>query len=320
MGLGLDLPDDITMETLEDAFDVDRALVFGIGGSGDVVGAIPTARLLETHDVEVTLGGTTWEPVPYDSKPGPRSFDEIENLTTVSETVGIATEQTVTTDGLEFSETKVARYYSEEVVLIDLAGGAVAMRDGLATACDALSFDLVVGVDAGGDVLASGNESGLRSPVTDAYGLVALDELAVSSVLGVFGYGSDGELSRDALDAALARIAAGDGLAGAWGLTKRIRDDLEGVLDVVDTEASRLPVEAARGNVGSRTIRGGEVSLTLSPIAMVTFYFDPGVVADHSDIAATVRGTTTLEEATEALRREGYPIEFDIERNRLTSE
>lgn len=305
------------MDTFEDAFEVERALVFGIGGSGDVVGSIPTARLLERHGVDVMLGGTTWEPVPYDSKPGPRSFDEIENLTRISDTVGLASETTVTTDGMEFSETNVARYYGEQVILIDMAKGAVGMRDGLATACDELSFDLVVGVDAGGDVLASGTEPGLRSPVTDGFGLVALEGLPVLSCVGVFGYGSDGELSLDEIDAAVARISERDGLLGAWGLTRCIRDELEEVLDVVDTEASRLPVEAARGEIGPRTIRGGEVSLEITPPATVTFYFDPTTVADQSDIATCVRGSTSLEEATAALERAGYSTEFDIERQRI---
>lgn len=45
------------METIEEAFKHERALVFGIGGSGDIVGSIPTARLLELHGVEVSIGG-----------------------------------------------------------------------------------------------------------------------------------------------------------------------------------------------------------------------------------------------------------------------
>lgn len=305
------------MNTLEDAFEVDRALVFGIGGSGDVVGSIPTAHLLKCHGVDVMLGGTTWEPVPYDSKPGPRSFEEIENLIRVSDTVGLASETTVTTDGMEFSETKVAHYYGEQVILIDMAKGVVGMRDGLAIACDELSFDLVVGVDAGGDVLASGTEPGLRSPVTDGFGLIALEELPVLSCLGVFGYGSDGELSLDEIDAAIARISARDGLLGAWGLTRSTRDELEEVLEVVDTEASRLPVEAVRGEIGPRTIRGEEVSLEIKPPATVIFYFDPTIVAYQSDIATHVRGSITLEEATTALERAGYSTEFDIERQRI---
>jgi len=309
---------DMTMlETLEETFDARRALVFGAGGSGDIVGAVPTARLLEGHGVDVTLGGLTWEPVPHDSEPGPRSLDEIRNVERVGESVGLVTGETVTADGMEFTETAVARHFDEETVLIDMDGGPAGTRRGLETACEKLGFDLVVGVDAGGDALARGDEPGLRSPVTDGYALSALAELPVQTALGVFGYGSDGELTREELEAAISRIAGRDGLLGAWGLTRRVRDEMRDLLEVVDTEASRLPVEAAGGAAGERTIRGGEVELELTPPSTVTFYFSPDAVAAESGIASAVRGLESLEAAVETLRDEGYQIEFDTERERL---
>lgn len=305
------------METLETLFDHDRALVFGVGGSGDVVGSIPTARFLENHGLDVLLGGVTWEPVPTDSVPGPRSFDEISGLERVSEALGLATGDTVTEDGMEFTETCVARYYDELVALIDLHTGAAGMARGIDTACEKLDVDLVVGVDVGGDVLAVGDEPGLRSPVTDGLGLAALDEIETESCLGVFGYGSDGELTIAELEAAIARAAERNGLLGAWGLTPRVRDELESVLEVVNTEASRLPVEAARGELGERTIRRGEVTLDVRAPSVVTFYFDPAKVAATSELDDLVRGTESLDEATENLTAAGYVTEFDRERDRL---
>lgn len=63
------------MDTLEECFEADRALVFGAGCCGDVVSAVPTARLLEGHGVDVVLGGVAWERVVVDPRPGPRRFD-----------------------------------------------------------------------------------------------------------------------------------------------------------------------------------------------------------------------------------------------------
>lgn len=62
------------MDSLEALFGFDSALVFGICGSGDIVGSIPTARVLEQHGLDVLLGGIAWEPVPKDTRPGSRSF------------------------------------------------------------------------------------------------------------------------------------------------------------------------------------------------------------------------------------------------------
>lgn len=47
-----------------------RALVIGVGGGGDVVGALATARFLEFCGLSVHLGGLPWERFIYDPKPG----------------------------------------------------------------------------------------------------------------------------------------------------------------------------------------------------------------------------------------------------------
>lgn len=307
------------MDSLEDLFTYESALVFGVGGSGDIVGSISTARLLEQHGIEVLLGGIAWEPVPKDDHPGPRSFEEIDNVEMVSETVGLVSGNTRTQDGLEFTETTVARYFDEKIALIDITNGLGAVTAGIDAACERLDIDLVVGVDAGGDVLARGDEPGIRSPVTDGIGLVALEQLQTTACLGVFGYGSDGELTLEELEAGIARAAEQDGLLGAWGLTRRTRKELEELLDHVDTEASRIPVEAARGDFGRREIRGGEVSLRVTPTSTVTFYFTPSAVAATSLIARSVRGTENLDDAISALQDSGLQTEFKTEQRRLES-
>ncbi len=305
------------MESLEDAFAVDSALVFGIGGSGDVVGTIPTARLLESHGVSVTIGGIAWEPTPRDPVIGPRSFAELTSFEQVSETVALITGDTRTTDGVAFSETKVAEFYDESVVLIDITRGLEGMVTGLNAACDSLGFDLVIGTDSGGDVLAIGTEAGLRSPVSDGLGIVTLSELDYPSCIGMFGYGSDGELTRPELDAALARVASNDGLLGAWGLTRRVRDELDDLVVNVPTEASRLPIEAAHGAIGSKTIRDGAVSLELTPPSIMTFYFTPTSVRSFSQIAEVVAEHRSLDAIQSAFKDRGIVTEFEREVARM---
>lgn len=307
----------VGMDTLEEAFDARQALVFGIGGSGDIVGAVPTARLLDAHGVATTLGGIAWEPTPRDPRIGPRSLEEIEELERLSDTVGLASARTRTDDGCAFAETHVAAETNERTVLIDISAGVDAMIDGLETACRVLDIDLVIGTDSGGDVLARGNEPGIRSPVTDGLGLVTLEELSVDTVLGVFGYGSDGELTLDELEAGIARAADRDGLLGAWGITPRVRREIESLLGVVDTEASRLPIEAARGDIGQRTIRDGTVSLRLRAPSLVTFYFKPAAVAATSTIAQLVTEHRDLDSIQEALIDRGLTTEFEREAERM---
>jgi hypothetical protein len=304
------------MDTFEDAFEHDRALVFGIGGGGDVVGAVPTARLLESRGVETILGGVTWERWPVDPHVGPRPLSDVENARRVSDAVALATGDTRTRDGVAFAETGVAAHYGEPVALVDITGGVGGTVAGLDAACEALDVDLVVGTDSGGDALAAGGEHGLRSPLADAVGLATLDGLETDTLLGVFGYGSDGELSTDELDDGVGRAASRDGLLGAWGLTPRVADELDGVLQTVETEASRLPVEALRGRLGERRIRGGERRLELTPASTLTFYLDPGAVAATSEPASLVADSRSLDAADEALAEAGYRTELAAERER----
>lgn len=303
--------------TLEDAVDADRAIVFGIGGGGDVVGAVPTARFLERHGVGTLLGGIPWERPVVDPTPGPYPLEHIEDVERVSESVALATGETRSADGVEFAETHVAGHYGEDVALIDITGGPAGVASGLESACGTLDVDLVVGVDAGGDALASGGEPGVRSPIADGIAVAALDQVEVPTMVGIYGWGSDGELTPAELDASLAAIGDRGGLLGAWGLTPATCRELHGLFDVVPTEASRLPVEAARGDLGRREIREGARSLRLTAASTVTFYCATAAVAAVSDPVSHVRGTSDIEAANRALRDAGYVTELAIERGEI---
>src|SRR5207237_99761 len=68
-------PTSLSLERL--LSDAQRALVLGIGGGGDVVGALAAARLCQSFGAEFRLGGVAWERFPVDPYPGPRSIDQI---------------------------------------------------------------------------------------------------------------------------------------------------------------------------------------------------------------------------------------------------
>jgi len=100
-----------------------RAILIGIGGGGDIVGTIPTARLLGMFNIECVLGGLPWERFVYDPIPGPRIFDEIRNSRPLNDTVWFANKDTVTMTGVRFAETKIAEIYGIEALLIDITEG-----------------------------------------------------------------------------------------------------------------------------------------------------------------------------------------------------
>ena len=67
----------------------------------------------------------------------------------------------------------MAEFLGQRTLLIDINDGPARVADGLARAIAALKCDLLVLVDVGGDVVARGDEPGLRSPLCDAVMLAA---------------------------------------------------------------------------------------------------------------------------------------------------
>ncbi|HEX6582019.1 MAG TPA: DUF1152 domain-containing protein, partial [Thermoleophilaceae bacterium] len=268
-----------------------RPLVLGIGGGGDVVGALATAEACRLHGAEPVVGGVTWERRPIDPQPGPRAEAEIEGARRLAAGVMAASAETrVRASGVLFAESRMAGLLGEDTVLVDATLGPAQLADGLAAAAAALGCDLIVFVDVGGDALAHGDEPGLASPLCDALLLAAaarLGERAAAdgspgaaagdspgaaaggsppAVLGgIFGVGCDGELTPAEVLARLAEVGAAGGLAGARGLTPALAERLEEAVKVVPTEASAQALRCFRGEIGPATIRQGRRAVELSP-------------------------------------------------------
>lgn len=299
-----------------------RPLVIGIGGGGDVVGALATAEAARLyHRARPVVGGTTWERRTIDPDPGPRAAQEIAGARELAPGVLLAgSEARVRRSGIRFAEARMAELLGEETVLVDATRGPAAMATSLAQAAERLGADLTVFLDVGGDVLAQGDEPGLGSPLCDALMLAAANRLARSgqAVLGgIFGPGCDGELTVPEVMDRLARVAEAGGLAGARGITPAVAERLEAAVEAVPTEASAQAVRSFRGATGPAAIRAGERSVELTPAAALTIYFDVEVAMEAvGRLARAVDRAGTVEEANDALHAIGVHTELDVERER----
>jgi hypothetical protein len=320
-----------------------RPLVLGIGGGGDVVGALATAEICRAHGARPILGGVTWERRPIDPTPGPRAEAEIEGARMIAPGVLGATGTTRVRDsGVLFAESRMAEVLGEETVLVDATLGPAAIADGLADAAAELGADLIVFIDVGGDALAHGDEPGLASPLCDSVMLAAAAHLAKRSVCpsgdaqqtssepdnlasapipvvgGIFGVGCDGELTVAEVLERLAEVAAAGGLAGARGLTEGVAERLEQAVEAIPTEASAQAIRCFRGELGETTIRQGRRTVELSPIGALTFYFDIAkAIWSAARLAATVIDARDLDHANELLHGLGVRTELDYERDAL---
>jgi hypothetical protein len=300
----------------------ERALVLGIGGGGDVVGALAVARVCEALGTSFTLGGVSWERSAVDPHPGPRPVAEIQDARPLGATAALAGPGTSTPEGVSFSEAGMARHLGEETVLVDPSAGAVGAAEGILAAAGGLGSDLLVCVDVGGDVLARGDEPGLASPLCDAVMLAgalrASDRLR--TVLGVVGPGCDGELAAAEVLERTAGLARAGAWLDTWGVSPAVADELHAVAALVPTEASLQVARCARGEIGESHIRGGRRRVELGPVGALILLFDPTAApVGELPLARAVIDTRSIEEASAALTALGVHSELDYERARASS-
>jgi hypothetical protein len=232
----------------------------------------------------------------------------------------LANAQTSTTTGVRFAESDVAALYNTETLLVDLSQGVTGVVSGLRAAMQALQADLLVGIDVGSDSLATGHEPGLRSPLADAMMLAAFYQLSgdFPCLWGVFGYGSDAELTIAEIDHALSVVAQHGGLLGTWGMTPAITAEMRRAITHVRTEASAIAVDCATGATGVKSIRDGTRSVVLSPVCTVTFYLSPRVLYEHvATLARLVVDAPSLAAASTILTSRGVRTEYAFEQEML---
>lgn len=295
-----------------------------MGGGGDIVGALATARLCQALGSDFVLGGVAWERWPIDPHPGPRAMGEIRGGRPLSQATVLADERTTTPAGVAFAESRMAGYLCSQTVLVDVWGGPTAVADGLEETCSRLDCDLVVLLDVGGDVLGHGHEAGLASPLCDAVMLAAGLALAprMPVICGVYGAGCDGELTPAEVAERLGALARVGALIGSWGLTPALCEQIEAAGALVPTEASLLGARCARGETGKVPIRGGRRMVSLTPAGALTSYFDPvaAAAAGCVPLASAVRDSAGLDEAEEILAGRGIRTELAYERGLAVQE
>ena len=288
---------------------IDKALLIGIGGGGDIVSTLIVGRFFKIFDVKCIYGGVVWERISRDPKPGPRAVEEIENCLIINDCLAWIDEN-CRIDGLKPIVAQVAEYLGREVVGVDITKGELGVRRSLEDFVKSENIDMVVGVDAGGDSLARGKEKNLCSPLADSIMLSALSKL--DSILAVVGFGSDGELTRCELESYLSEIAREGGILGVSILMRDEAEELFEFVRDVATDASRIPILAGMGYMGVHKIWDSH-PIDVSILNALTFYIDIDVLLKFTPLPKAVEGSKSIFEANERLHKLGIKTELDFE-------
>ena len=299
-----------------------NAFVFGLGGGGDVASTYIAIKYLELKGYSSVVGAVTWERYVEDPLPGPICGEDIVNSKPINDAItevyrnsyAIRNGVRIIPQIVHFlNSTKYEKGYS-----ICIKEGPKRIAEQIADFSSRMNIRLIVGVDAGGDVLAKGCEESLGSPLIDFVmlsSLVELKKMGYDVLLATIGAGSDGELEQEYILKRISEIARFNGLIDIKGIDKGMERELEIILSYVKTEASKIPFEAFKGLYGEVQIRGGLRKVKVSPVSSVMFFLDPEIVAKTSPLYNIVKDSVSLEDANRRMNEVGIYTEYDFEKD-----
>lgn len=271
--------------------------IMGIGGGGDVIQGIPVANLMRQLGVEtILMGGVSCQWWTADGEPladdwgsavmGPTVYDanalaEAEPLTKNVMKVNVDSHL----DGRKPCEARLAETLPADVVFIaSLKQGVVGLAEGLNELVQRYQVDLFIGVDIGSDTFCDGEEaSPIKTALSDFTSMSAMLQLPCAVAYGVSGYGCDGEMHLEELDARVARVMQAGGYLGAHGLTQQDVVSMKAASEVYPDPVEPMSYRAAQGEFGLKNVwthgpHGTVVKVT--PLAAVMMFFDPHVMAE----------------------------------------
>ncbi|MEM0173102.1 MAG: DUF1152 domain-containing protein, partial [Sulfolobaceae archaeon] len=294
--------------------------VFGLGGGGDAVSALIAYNYLSKLGYHVDLGAVTWERYVEDPIPGPICKDDFMNVKVINDVIVEVNKSSYSIRGGSVVIPQLVRILR----ILNTNGYSICVKYGVKGTFYGLldfiqrvkKYDLIVGVDAGGDVLAKGNEENLLSPLIDTIMLSTLALLRsynYNAVIATIGAGSDGELDQDYILQRISEVAKRGGLIDIKGIDKESAELISVILRYVNTEASRIPFEAFKGYYGIMKIRGGSREVKVSPISAVMFFLDPVIIAQDNITFNAVKETRSLEEVMKVFNDLGIYTEYNFE-------
>ena len=297
------------------------ALVVGIGGGGDVVGALAIAREIERSGRAVELGGVAWERFAVDPHhAGPRPLGHLSGIEPLGGSAALSGPEGRTPEGVRLAEAGVAAHLGRDTGLVDVNDGPESIGAALETIADRLGCGLIVLLDVGGDVLATGSEPGLSSPLCDALMLAAARHVrAEVEVIGcAFGSGCDGELTMAEVLDRIAVLGREENWIGTVSPAPGSAREVVELSETVPTEASRLAALCALGETGPVPIRRGRRTVELGPVGGLGFLFDArAAIGAAAPLAELIADAGSIEEARTLMEAQGIRTELDYERERV---
>lgn len=292
-----------------------QMLMVAAGGGGDVIGAAMLHASFDRHGARPAIATFAWDRLAIDPVPGPRGAADFRGLRPVGRHnyQVHATTRPVPPAGSTLP--RLARELSVDLYLLDPTSGVAGLSSQLVELVTLLHATDVCIVDVGGDVVAVGDESSLRSPLADALVLAAVAWLHETRVV-VAGPGLDGELLEQEVVERCRVLGCPDPYLR---LDSPTAARFRGIFAWHPSEASGLLRAAALGWRGSAEIRDAGLRVSLTDASPSAWVLEAPVVLGANLIAQELLDTQSLEDVEAALRRTGRESEIDYERRKATA-
>lgn len=282
-------------------------LLVAAGGGGDVIGSLLIRRLVAPGE-QPLIATCAWERLRIDPDPGPRALTGFSLLGDLDGRQVEVRPDTHTQPPGRSTLPRLVQDTGARVFVVELERGAVGVAQQLTHILRALNANRALVVDVGGDVIASGDEAGLLSPLADALMLAGAFMTDVPVTLAVAGPGLDGELSADEVGQRLKELKA-------RRIGTVLPSDVEAMKPLLKwhpTEASALLAAIALGIRGAVETRRGGAPVPLTSVSAAVWTLDIRDLAPFPIANGCLR-TETLGEA-ETVVDQFCPNELRYER------
>jgi hypothetical protein len=291
---------------------VGTTLLVAAGGGGDALASLLLSRRLHADGETPVIASYSWDRRILDPMPGPRFPKDFEGARLLTPSnVEITTESRLRSGGSS-TLSLLAETTQAQFVLLDPSSGALGMRQQLIELVDHFSFMSVLLVDVGGDVVATGTEEKLRSPLADALALATLADFPIPVRVAVAGPGLDGELTAPYVRSRC--IALGGELFGR--LTARDVEPYYRALAQHPSEATTLLAASAVGITGRAEIRDNADLVALSDDSADVYVLDASTAVACNQLAQALVMTRSMTEAEAATVFLCGRSELDYERQK----
>jgi hypothetical protein len=291
-------------------------LLVAAGGGGDALASLLLSRRLSTGSQVPVVASYSWDRRILDPLPGPRSVTDFGGARQLTpHNVEVTASSRLRSGGQSTLCLLAKTIAAARFVLLDPHSGAVGMRRQIMELVQHFSFESLVLVDVGGDLVATGSEDELRSPLADALALASLADLPAPVHVAVAGPGLDGELPPAYVRSRC--ISLGGNLSAQLD-----GPDVEPYFSALaehPSEATTLLAAAALGMVGKAEIRDNADTVAITEASADVYVLSGSEAFAGNKLAQELTATRSLAEAEEAALAVCGRCELDYEREKAAA-